>query len=98
MRLIACTLVVSALTAGAAFAEQAPAAADAARDSMVGPARTVFICANDQMTRRAFAREHGVVQFVTAEQAVAKGEAWRAPRCVTTNEARRLKQLASLKR
>lgn len=98
MRLFFCTIVASALCAGAAFAEHAPAAADVAKDSVVAPSRTVFICANDAMTRRAFAREYGSVEFVKAEEAVAKGEVWAAPKCVSSTEARRLRQLASLKR
>lgn len=44
MRLFVCTIVVSALSAGAAIAEHAPAAADAAKDSVVAPSRSVFIC------------------------------------------------------
>lgn len=98
MRLFICALVVSAISAGAAYAEKAPAAPDAARDSAAAPSRTVYICDKDAATRRAFAREHGAVEFVKAEAVLAKGESWSAPKCVTTREARRLKQLASLKR
>ncbi|RAK66562.1 hypothetical protein [Phenylobacterium kunshanense] len=98
MRLFICTIVASALTAGVALAEQAPAAADAARDSVVAPSRTVYVCNKDTLTRRGFSREHGAVEFVKAEAVLAKGESWSAPKCVTSSEARRLKQLASLKR
>lgn len=99
MRLLICTIVASALTTGAALAaEQAPSVADAARDSVVTPSRSVYVCDTDAMTRRAFAREHGAVEFVKAEAVLAKGESWSAPKCVTSTEARRLKQLASLKR
>jgi hypothetical protein len=33
------------------------------------------------------------MEFVTADRAVAKGETWSAPKCVTSAEARRLIQL-----
>ena len=68
---------------------------DAAATAPPKPARTVYVCDSSAMTRRAFAREFGSADFVTAEQAAAKGAVWKAPKCISRSEARRLKQLAS---
>ena len=101
MRLTLCTAIASVLAAGSAFAAQAPASSPTAKPAEAAPpaakpSRTVFICDNDAMTRRAFAREYGKTEFVRAEAAAAKGEAWSAPRCITAAEARKLKrELAS---
>jgi hypothetical protein len=89
MRLMTCALVLSALAAGPTFAKEAAPATAPEKAT-----RTVFVCDNSAMTRRAFAREYGRVEFVTAEKAAAKGAAWTAPKCITPAEARRLKQLA----
>jgi predicted lipoprotein with Yx(FWY)xxD motif len=93
MRIIVSALALSAL-AGAAFAGQAPSAAEAGKDALSQgkSPRTVYVCDDDAMTRRAFAREHGQVEFVTAKQAQAKGEAWAQPKCITSAEARRLQK------
>lgn len=96
MRIVVCAAVLSALLAGPALSktpnanDQAVNAAQTAKAS-----RTVYICDNSAMTRRAFAREFGAIEFVKAEAVAAKGEAWAAPKCMTASEARRLKQLAS---
>lgn len=92
MRMIICAAVLSALAVGpAASSENAKTRATSAEAG-----RTVYICDNSAMTRRAFAREFGKTEFVKAEAAVVKGERWSAPKCMTAREARRLKQLASL--
>lgn len=93
MRLTICALVLAALAAGPALARDAVPANK--QDNAA--ARTVYVCDNSSMTRRAFTREFGKMEFVTAEAATAKGERWAAPKCVTPAEARRLKQLASLR-
>lgn len=97
MRLLMCAFAVIAVSAGPALAEQATSAASRASDASARATRTVYVCDASAMTKRAFAREFGSVEFVKAEAVVAKGEAWTAPKCVTANEARRLKQLASLR-
>lgn len=97
MRTLICALALAAVSAVPAFAEQATGAASRASDASARTARTVYVCDASAMTKRAFAREFGSVEFVKAEAVVAKGEAWKAPKCVTANEARRLKQLASLR-
>jgi len=97
MRIVICAAVLSALLAGPALSKETPnangQAVDAAQTAKAP--RTVYICDNSAMTRRAFAREFGSVEFVKAEAVAAKGEAWAAPKCITASEARRLKQLAS---
>lgn len=100
MRTIFCALAAAALSAGSAFAAETPNAAKHASEAVAveGKAeRTLYVCENDAMTRRGFAREFGAFEFVTAEEAVAKGAAWDAPKCISSYEARRLKQLASAK-
>lgn len=93
MRLMICALALSAVAAVPAFATDTPA--KKAEEQQQQPAsRTVYVCDNSAMTRRAFAREHGAIEFVTAEAAAAKGKAWTAPKCMTPAEARRLKELA----
>ena len=81
--------------AGPSVAETAPSASAKGVDAVSRAPRAVFVCDSSVMTRRAFVREFGAIEFVKAETAVAKGDAWTAPKCVTGSEGRRLKQLAS---
>jgi hypothetical protein len=97
MRTLICALALAAVSTGPAFAEQAISAGSRASDASARPARTVYVCDGSASTRRAFVRQFGAVEFVKAEAVVAKGEAWSTPKCMTANEARRLKQLASLR-
>lgn len=102
MRVIVCAIALAALSAGSALATETPDAGRHAKEAVAvqgkaEAARTLYICDNTAMTRRAFTREFGAIEFVTAEQAAAKGQAWEAPKCITSHEARRLKQLASTK-
>ena len=83
--------------AGPSVAETAPSASAKGVDAVSRAPRAVFVCDSSAMTRRAFVREFGAIEFVKAEAAVAKGEAWSAPKCVTGAEGRRLKQLAGLR-
>ena len=95
MRSMICALAVSVIAAGPALATDSPAKADQQKPQPQAAARTVYVCDNSAMTRRAFAREHGKTEFVTAEAAAAaKGETWTAPKCMKPAEARRLKELA----
>lgn len=89
MRLMICAIALSAVAAVPALAKDAPAATETTK-----PTRTVYVCDNSAMTRRAFAREHGGTEFVTAKDAAAKGEAWAAPKCIRPAEARKLRDLA----
>lgn len=97
MRTLISALVLTAASAAPALAEQATSAASRASDASARSARTVYVCDASAMTKRAFVRQFGAVEFVKAEAVVAKGGAWSSPKCMTANEARRLKQLASLR-
>lgn len=98
MRIVICVLAFAALSAGSAAAADTPDArtgvATPVSDTAKAP-RQIYVCDTTAMTRRAFKREFGTVEFVTAGQARAKGEAWTAPKCITASEARRLRQVAS---
>ena len=94
MRIALCIAAVAALSAGSALAKDAVNAQAAAKDAVqarVGQERVLYVCDTDALTKRGFAREFGSAQFVTAQEAVAKGEAWAQPKCITPLEARRLK-------
>lgn len=94
MRSLICALAVLASASGPALAEIAPNASAEGRDAVMSKAtRAVYICDSSTATRRGFTREFGAMEFVTADRAMAKGEAWSAPKCVTPAEARRLQQL-----
>lgn len=97
MRLMLCALAVSALSFGAASAGETPSADQKATNAAArtSPARAVYICDSSPETRRGFTREFGQMDFVTADEATAKGQAWSAPKCVTSREAARLKELAA---
>ncbi|WP_068876351.1 hypothetical protein [Phenylobacterium sp. CCH9-H3] len=92
MRTMICAAILSALAAGPAISSENSKATSGSAEA----GRTVYICDNSAMTRRAFAREFGKTEFVKADAAAAKGERWTAPKCMTAREARRLKQLARL--
>ncbi len=89
----AAALLPAAAFAGTPAASTQDAAVNAVQQSK---ARTVYVCENNAMTRRAFAREFGKVEFVSAAEAKAGGAAWDTPKCITASEARRLK-LASVR-
>ena len=96
MRMMIPVLVLAAMAAVPAFAQEAAGVAKAV-DPSAKAGRTVYICDGSAMTRRAFTREFGVMEFVKAETILTKSGTWSAPKCVTPTEARRLKQLASLR-
>ncbi len=78
---------LAAMTTTAAVA-QTPAPEDR---GPVAPAsaRVLYVCATDDLTRRAFEREHGQARFMTAEEisaSAAAGEAWATPRCIREDE------------
>ena len=97
MRTLIVAIALSIVSAAPALAEQATSAASRATDASARAARTVYVCDASVMTKRAFTREFGSAQFVKAEDVMAKGVTWSAPKCITANEARRLKQMASLR-
>lgn len=90
MRNVLSALVLSVMLCTPAVAGEARTAD--ARDG----ARVVYVCDSSAMTRRAFTREFGSMEFVKAEDvAAARGQSWAAPKCITPTEARRLKQLTN---
>lgn len=90
---IALLAVAFAALAGGALANEPPNAQSQAKDAAADarPAKVLYVCEDNAMTRRAFAREFGAAEFVTAEAVRADGKAWAAPKCITSAEARRLK-------
>lgn len=94
MRRILIAVAVAALATSAAHAEVAKAAGQSAADVSTREAtgRSLYICDASDLTRRSFTRQHGAMQFVKADKAAQKGEAWSAPRCMTSSEYYRLRQ------
>lgn len=75
----------------------APSAADHAKNAVSAPieaktGRTLYICEDTTAVRRAFVRQFGEIEFVSADSALSGDEAWAAPKCITGSEARRLRQ------
>jgi ABC-type transporter MlaC component len=97
MRVLVLAAAAAALFAGSVQAAQPANAEAAARDAAAREVmqtkaeRVVYVCDRSELTRRAFAREHGEVKFVTAEQAITgAADDWSAPRCVSEVEAAKL--------
>lgn len=99
MRSLLFGAVIAAVSLGAAGAQEAKSVATAAKDAAVQTSRTepgvrkIFICDNGDLTQRSFARTHGVIEFVTADEAVKPNAVWSAPKCMTSSEHMRLKRL-----
>lgn len=96
MRRIVIGFAFAALVSTPALAEAVKPASStavdvAAREAISTP-RTLYICDASDLTRRSFERQHGAMQFVKADKAAAKGEAWNAPRCMTSSEYYRLRR------
>ena len=97
MRVLVLAAAAAALIAGSVQAAQPTNAQEAGRDAAAREAvngkaeRVVYVCDRSELTRRAFAREHGEVKFVTAEQALTgAADDWSAPRCVSEVEGAKL--------
>ena len=93
-------LICAAIAAAVATPSlAAPSVLDAAKDASTmetaGKARMLYICDTSDATKRSFVREHGAMEFVTAEAATQDQGAWSAPRCITRTEYRRLQQMVS---
>jgi len=100
MRMLIGGFLVAAIMVGPVAAKEAANASSAARDVVATTSsptpRVVYVCDRSSMTRRAFAREHGQAEFVTAEVAARRGEAWASPKCMSESEARRLRRLQAV--
>ena len=101
MRIIVCMAALAALAAGGAVAKEPLSAQSAAKDAAATgkELKVLYVCEDSAMTRRAFAREFGSVEFVKAADVRATDQAWSAPKCITSAEARKLKtqRLASVR-
>lgn len=99
MRSIALGLALAALATAPALANDAASASEAGKDAAAQVSndreRVLYVCDRSELTRRGFAREFGSIEFVTADAATAKGEAWTAPRCISKSEMLRLRKLES---
>lgn len=100
MRKVLICAALAAAVSTPSMAAVAPSAGEAAKNASAQEAapargRALYICDASDMTRRAFTREYGVMEFVTAEAAAQAQEAWSAPRCITRTEYRRLQQMVS---
>ncbi|MFD3262850.1 hypothetical protein [Phenylobacterium ferrooxidans] len=99
MRSLLLGAVIAAVSLGAANAQAAKSVAVAAKDAAAHATRTepatrkVFVCDNEDLTRRSFARAYGAVEFVTAEEAVKSDAAWSGAKCMRSSEHMRLKRL-----
>lgn len=80
------------LVPSAAFA--GPPAAGAAASEQPA-ARTLYICEDSSLTRRAMLRLQGEAKFMTARQ-VRASTGWHGVRCITKAEFRKLNALASI--
>ena len=97
MRSLLLGAVIAAVSLSAANAREAQSVAVAAKDAAATrtePAmRKVFVCDNEDLTRRSFARAYGAVEFVTADEAVKSDAAWTGAKCMRSSEHMRLKRL-----
>jgi hypothetical protein len=98
MRAVVLGTVLAMIAAAPALA-QAPSTANAGKDAAAvasEPSKEVkrlYVCDNSNLTKRGFTREFGSADFVDAKEAVRAGEAWAAPRCISSVEAKRLKRM-----
>ncbi len=62
-------------------------------------AKPLVVCNRDEASRRAFRRQYGSVEFVTARDVVdsrGDGQAWATPRCITPAEFVKLRRMTDL--
>lgn len=85
-------IVLGAALATLSFASAGAEEARPAKAAQAEPAKKLYICDQDEMTRRAFVREYGAIEFVKAEDA-AQAETWATPKCITVVEHQRLKRM-----
>lgn len=90
MRLFLSGLALASLLTGAAQAEPN---IRAKQTSEARTTRVLYVCDSADRTQRAFAREFGSGSFVTAADVLGSGANLSAPRCISKDEARRLKVL-----
>lgn len=93
MRVTLMVIAAGALLAGAAQAKENQSATTE-QDEAASTGRVVkvlYVCSEEERNWRAFSRDLGTPDFITAEQVRAqKGKAWAEPKCITPSEVRRL--------
>lgn len=99
MRMALLVIAAGALLGGAAQAKDNPNALATGKDAVERQPlqKMLYVCSEDELAWRAFSRDLGTPQFVTADQVVAeRGKAWSAPKCITKSQLRRLNALTRL--
>lgn len=100
MKMALLVIAAGALLGGAAQAKDdpnqiQPTKAVAAGDSTDGVTKVLYVCSEDEQAWRAFSRDLGSPDFVTAKEVLAdKGKSWAEPKCITPSQLHRLTKLA----
>jgi hypothetical protein len=100
MRMALIFIAASALIGGAAQAHDDPAAATptkaVAADEHAEATKVLYVCSEEERNWRAFSRDLGTPEFVTAKRVIAdQGKAWSEPKCITQSELKRLASMTS---
>lgn len=70
-----------------------------ASDVQSAAAKPLVVCDRDEASRRAFRRQFGRVEFVTAQGVLdgrGDGQRWETPRCITPVEFAKLRRLTGI--
>lgn len=80
--------------AAAAEPQKAQPAAVAAKDAYAREGaraqRVLYVCNDNEVTRRSFTRQYGEFRFMTADEVMAS-DGWAGARCISDDEVVRLK-------
>lgn len=93
MRMVLPIIAVAALMGGAVQAKDNPNAIAAGKDAVAqqGATKVLYVCDEDELSWRAFSRDLGTPDFVTAAQVRADtSKGWAAPKCITESQLRLL--------
>lgn len=96
MRMVLLVMATGALLGGVAQAKDNPNAMTPASNVVDQPraqpvVKVLYVCDEEELSWRAFSRDLGTPDFVTAKQVRAdSGKAWAAPKCITASELRHL--------
>jgi hypothetical protein len=81
------------LVSAALFAMLAAGPTNEATIQKASVARSVYVCDASEATRVAWERQYGEMVFVSAKEAMKKGNAWATPRCMSEREHRKLMEM-----
>ncbi|MBI1197013.1 MAG: hypothetical protein GC203_04045 [Phenylobacterium sp.] len=101
MRMALLVIAATALAGGVAQAQEQQARAATVtpavdRQDPAAATKVLYVCSEDERNWRAFSRDLGTPDFVTAKQVLAdEGKAWSAPKCITKSELHRLTEMAA---